>query len=306
MRVSHYGGVDSQDDPAAAVAACTDPETLVQLGEDLERLDRYDDAAVAFRRAVELGSPARRHVGYALQNAGRPAEAADAFLEAALAGEPGAWSELGDLRDWWLHDVPGAREAYSRAAVSGDMEGLVQLAFLDRLDGDTAKARIGMERAATLGSAQAKGALACWDWDVSRDVCLEPRLREGADHYAYARAALAQLLRTTGRANEARDLRERAIAAGEVEQWLPLGNIYVDEMGDQEAAEAAEAAYRSGISEGDSWCHYNLAKLLLDRGDTAEAREHLKAGSEAGDHKAKAALTRLDHARPRPRGAAED
>ena len=192
------------------------------------------------------------------------------------------------------------REAYRGAADSGDVEGLVQFAFLDRLDGDMAKARTGMEHAAAMGSAQAMGVLACWDWVASRDVGLEPRLRAGADHYLYARAALAQLLCTTGPATEARDLLEQAVAAGEDEHWLPLGNIYADEMGDQDAA---EAAYRSGIAEGDAWCHYNLATLLLDRGDTAEARKHLKAGSEADDHKAKAALTRLDRAMPRPRGA---
>ena len=293
-------GVDSLDDSLAAVAMCTDPAVLVQLGAELELLDRYDDAVVAFRRAVEIGSPARRHMGYALVNAGRFDEAASAFLEAALAGEPGAWSNLGDVRDWWLHDVAGAREAFRYAADSGDVEGLVQLAFLDRLDGDMAKARAGMERAATGGSAHARGVLACWDWDDSHDISLEARLREGADHYIDARADLAELLCATGRASEARDLLERAIAAGEAEHWLPLGNIYADEVGDQEAA---EAAYRSGISEGDAWCHYNLALLLLDRGDIAEARGHLDAGGEAGDHKARAALTRLDRSRPRPRAS---
>lgn len=292
--------MDSLDDPSAVVTHCTDSAVLVQLGEELELLDKYDDAVVAFRRAVELGSPARRHVGYALVNAGRFAEAAGAFLGAALAGEPGAWTNLGDVRDLLLHDTAGAREAYRGAADSGDVEGLVQLAFLDRLDGDTAKARAGMERAAALGSAQARGVLACWDWDASHDISLEARLREGADHYVYAQAALAHLLCATGRATEARDLLEWAIAAGEVEHWLPLGNIYLDEVGDQEAA---EAAYRSGISEGDAWCHYNLALLLLDRGDTAEAREHLEAGRDAGDHKATAALTRLDRSRPRPRAS---
>jgi TPR repeat protein len=81
-------------------------------------------------------------------------------LDAAAAGEPGTWTDLGTIRDWWLHDMGGARDAYRRAADSGDAEGLTQLAFLDWLDGDLVKARAGMERAATLGSGQAGGALA--------------------------------------------------------------------------------------------------------------------------------------------------
>ena len=46
-------------------------------------------------------------MGYALVNAGRFA-AAGTFLKAALAGEPGAWNNFGDVRDLWLHDTAGA------------------------------------------------------------------------------------------------------------------------------------------------------------------------------------------------------
>src|SRR4051794_41689928 len=41
----------------------------------------------------------------------------------------------------------------------------------------------------------------------------------------------------------------------ETESWLPLGNLYCDEMGDEEAA---EEAYRAGIRAGDVYCHHNL------------------------------------------------
>jgi len=45
-----------------------------------------------------------------------------------------------------------------------------------------------------------------------------------------------------------------------VDSWLPLGNLYADELG---MPDAAEAAYRSGIAAGDNHSHHNLA-LLLD------------------------------------------
>jgi hypothetical protein len=59
----------------------------------------------------------------------------------------------------------------------------------------------------------------------------------------------------TGRVDEARTVLERGAKLGEVESWLPLGNLYADELGD---AAAAETAYRSGIAAGDTYCHHNL------------------------------------------------
>src|SRR3712207_8745568 len=85
--------------------------------------------------------------------------------------------------------------------------------------------------------------------------------------------ALASLLRTTGRTAEARFTLERGAKLGEVQAWLPLGNFYVEDLAD---VEAAEEAYRAGIAAGDGYCHHNLAVLLADRGDLDGAVEHFR------------------------------
>ena len=115
-------------------------------------------------------------------------------------------------------------------------------------------------------------------------------MRAGADHHPSARAALAHLLRTTGRLEEAREVLETGAAKGEVESWLPLGNLYADELGDPDAA---GAAYRSGIAAGDDHSHHDLARLLVDRGDLDGAEFHLRLGAAGGDALAAAALRRL-------------
>ncbi|SDY56796.1 hypothetical protein SAMN05660209_03180 [Geodermatophilus africanus] len=83
---------------------------------------------------------------------------------------------------------------------------------------------------------------------------------------------------------------ETGAARGEVASWLPLGNLYANELGDPDAA---EAAYRSGIAAGDGHSHHNLAVLLLDRGDLDRAEFHLRLGAASGDALAAAALRRL-------------
>jgi thiamine monophosphate kinase len=75
--------------------------------------------------------------------------------------------------------------------------------------------------------------------------------------------------------------------------WLPLGNLYADELDD---VEAAEEAYRAGIAAGDTYCHHNLAVLLSDRGDLEGALEHFREGAATGDSLAAEALRDLGEA----------
>ena len=85
--------------------------------------------------------------------------------------------------------------------------------------------------------------------------------------------------------------RARRQAAATSQSWLPLGNLYCEELGD---VEAAEEAYRSGIAAGDIYCHHNLGVLLADRGDLEGAVEQFRLGAAAGDELAASALRELD------------
>ena len=95
----------------------------------------------------------------------------------------------------------------------------------------------------------------------------------------------------TGRQAEARSVLERGAKLGEAVAWLPLGNFYADEMGDEEAA---EEAYRGGIAAGEVHCHHNLAYLLAERGDLEGAVEQFRMGAAAGDALAADALRELE------------
>ncbi len=179
-----------------------------------------------------------------------------------------------------LGDLAGAMRAYRGAVEAGDLEGGLQLAFLLREQGERHAAMdVAMEIAA-MGDQEAAAVVACWRWCATLDPSLEPDLRAGADHFPAARADLAHLLRETGRPDEARFVLEKGAKLGEAVAWLPLGNFYADEMGDDEAA---EEAYRGGIAAGEAYCHHNLAVLLAERGDFDGAVEQFRLGAAAGD-----------------------
>jgi tetratricopeptide (TPR) repeat protein len=270
--------------------ASEDADELIDLGCDLADADRHTDAEWCFRRAAALGDATGYYdLGNSLAAQQRWSEAVDAYEVALAGGEPDAWRNLG-LALEQLGDLAGAMAAYRGAADAGDTEGGLQLAFLLREQGEREEAlRVAQELAAT-GDEEAAAVAACWEWCATLDPSLEPRLRAGAAHFAAARADLAALLLTTGRAAEARAVLERGAKLGEQVAWLPLGNLYREELGDDEAA---EEAYRAGIGAGDVFCHHNLGVLLADRGDLAGAAEEFGRGAAAGDQLAAAALQLL-------------
>jgi tetratricopeptide (TPR) repeat protein len=256
-----------------------------------------------------------------LRELGRPAEAAAAYVQAVDGGEAGAELNLGlallDLRRWAgalpmleaalaagdnraqapvgtalleLGDRMGALRAFRAASAAGDPQGTLELAFFAREDGNRAEAQQLAEQAAQAGNLVAAGVVACWAWDQTLDPSLEDALRTGAEHYPSARAALGDLLRRTGRVDEARTVLEHGTKLGEKVCWLPLGNLYAAELHDPEAA---EAAYRRGIAAGDNNCHHNLAELLHGRGDLVGAERHYRLGEEGGDGLAGQALKKL-------------
>ena len=268
-----------------------DVDELLDLGCDLADAGRHGDAEWCFRRAAELGEPvAWFNLGNALAGQERYEEAVAAYEQALAGGEPDAWRNLGRVLET-LGDLAGAMRAYRGAAVAGDLQGGLQLAFLLQEQGEHEQAREVAEMLAAAGDAEAAAVLACWRWCATRDPSLEPDLRAGADHFPSARGDLAALLRETGRPAEARFVLERGAKRGDVESWLPLGNLYSEEMGD---VEAAEEAYRTGIAAGDVYCHHNLGVLLADRGDVEGAVEQFMLGAAAGDVLAASALREYD------------
>lgn len=275
------------DERLAGLEASGDVDEVVDLGCELADVDRHGDAERCFRRAVQMGSVvAAFNLGNALAAQRRWAEAAAAYEQAVSGGETDAWLNLGLVLEE-LDDVAGAMRAFEQAAAAGDSNGALALAFRLREQGRPQEAVARVQEAAEAGNLVAGGALACWTWDRTRDPALEPALRAGAEHYPSARAALAGLLRETGRTAEARVLLERGVQVGETESWLPLGNLLRDVFGDPAAA---EAAYRGGIRAGDLHCHHNLALLLEDRGAIEQAAEQFRLGAAGGDALAARAL----------------
>ena len=272
--------------------ASVDTDALIDLGCDLAALDRHLDAEWCFRRAADLGDGLGSfNLAIALRAQGRGVEAVAAYEAAVDGGVTDAWRDLGNLLEE-LGDLAGAMRAYRGAARTGDLSGGLQLAFLLREQGERLEAMEIAEQMATGGHAEAAAVLACWRWCATLDTTLEADLRAGANHYPPARADLADLLRETGRSAEARAVLERGAKLGEAVAWLPLGNFYADEMGDEEAA---EEAYRGGIAAGEVHCHHNLAYLLAERGDLEGAVEQFRLGAAAGDQLAADALRELEH-----------
>jgi tetratricopeptide (TPR) repeat protein len=267
--------------------ACRDADVIIELGCDLAEAGRDRDAERCFRRAGELGAALGWfNLGNTLAARGRVEEAADAYERALAGGERDAWVNLGLVLEE-LGDLAGAVRAYQGAGAAGDPQGPLQLAFLLYEQGERDQALTVAAEVAVGGDPVAAAVVAGWRWRESRDPALEADLRAGQQYNPGTRVALSSLLRDTGRSVEARFVLERGAKLGEAQAWLPLGNLYADELHDEEAA---EEAYRAGIAAGDTYCHHNLALLLAERGDLDGAVEHLRLGAADGDDLAAEAL----------------
>lgn len=261
-------------------AAHGDPVALRHLGSSLGVLGRWAEAAVAHRRAAGAGQDgAWLDLAQALLRLGCWAEAEAAARTAVDGGDAAGWAALSEA----LQGQGRAAEVertFRAAAERGAYPAALELAYLLRSSGRQLAAWHWAQVAADAGNPVARATLACWRWQESRDLALEPELRAGADHHQHARTGLADLLRTTGRVEEARALLERGAARGEVASWLPLGNLCRDEFDD---VVAAEAAYRAGVEGGDLHAHHNLGVLLLETGDVGTAVEHFSIAAAGGD-----------------------
>ncbi|GAB3352874.1 tetratricopeptide repeat protein [Modestobacter lapidis] len=212
--------------------------------------------------------------GFDLAEAGDHEQAVAAFRRAAELGCVLAWlglgTSLGELHRW---DEAGS--AFQRAAELGSAD----------------DAWAWRQRSADAGDdPQAAAVLACWRWELTRDPALEADLRAGTTDHPPARVALADLMRTDGRVEEARAVLEAGALRDELDSWLPLGDLCLVEFEDDVAA---EAAYRAAIDGGDVLAHTNLGMLFRERGDLAGAVRHLSIAAEDGDELAAIHLREL-------------
>ncbi|WP_138731935.1 tetratricopeptide repeat protein [Modestobacter excelsi] len=257
-----------------------DPVALFDLGNSLDALGREDAAVDAYRQAAAGGvDDAWLNLASVLARLGRWADAERAARSALEAGDTKAWTVLGDALEAQGRSVEALRTLRS-AAERGDARAALALAHLLLDAGRQLEAWHWAQVSADAGDAVAAATLAAWRWDETRDPALERQLRAGAEVHEDARTSLASLLRATGRVEEARAVLEEGALLGELASWLPLGNLYRDELGDDVAA---AAAYRAGIEGGDLHSHHNLGVLLLDAGDVDGAIEHFSIAAAGGD-----------------------
>ena len=264
----------------ARAAATGDPVALFDLGNSLTALGRREEAVVVYRQAADGGEDdAWLNLSSVLAGLGRWAESEHAARQALDAGDRGGWSALGVALEGQGRAAEAER-ALREAAGSGDDAAALELAYVLRDSGRDLEAWHWAQLAADAGNDAARGTVACWRWDETRDPGLEPLLRAGVEHYEHARTSLSHLLRSTDRLEEARALLEEGALRGEVASWLPLGNLYREDLSDDVAA---AAAYRAGIEGGDLHAHHNLGVLLLDAGDMDGAVEHFSIAAAGGD-----------------------
>lgn len=265
-------------------------DELIELGNELSDAGHHLDAERCFRAGVLLGSTdAQFNLGNELLIQERWREAATELQAALHAGVTAAALNLGHALSA-LGDFDGASEAYRAGAAAGDGGAMLALALELRDSGQAVPALDLAVRAAGSGYDLARSVVASWKWDATSDLALEPELREGADVWGPTRAALAHLLRSTGRVDEARTVLELGAGAGQMECWLPLGNLLWDAYDD---LQGARSAYVEGTRAGDNFCHHNLGALLEALGDDSGARREYERGAEGGDEMALRALGEL-------------
>ncbi|WP_369140164.1 tetratricopeptide repeat protein [Modestobacter versicolor] len=257
-----------------------DAVALFDLGNSLSALGRWAEAAAVHQQAADAGEDdAWLNLAHDLRQLGRWPESERAARQAIERGDPNGWAALGEaLRA--LGRAAEAERTFRAAAARGNAPAALELAYDLRESGRELEAWHWVQVAADAGDDVAAATLACWRWDETRDPALEPQLRAGARVYEHARTSLSHLLRSTDRVEEARSVLEEGALRGEVASWLPLGNLYRDELDDDVAA---EAAYRAGIEGGDLHSHHNLGVLLLDAGDVDGAIEHFSIAAAGGD-----------------------
>lgn len=123
------------------------------------------------------------------------------------------------------------------------------------------------------------GTLGHWLWHIHGRLDAEPLLRHGQSEYASARADLASLLISTGRVEEARDVLESWVDAGDAGCCIRLGNLHQD-AGDRDAA---ARLYALGFERGDAHSARNLALMIRSEGSLDDAIAWMRRAADGGD-----------------------
>ena len=103
----------------------------------------------------------------------------------------------------------------------------------------------------------------CWKFCTTLDPALEDDLRAGADHFPAARTDLAHLLRESGRGVEARAVLERGAKLGEQVAWLPLGNLYREDLDAEGCVTAAIQALYDAADDDSATGGPDLARRIF-------------------------------------------
>ncbi len=272
---------------SASTSECGDPvepDALVRAGCEAADRGHLREALRLFEAAALVGDGAAQlNLGNTYMQLGRRADAAEAFRAALAAGEPGAAYCLGRaLED--LGEVEAAFEAYQRAWADGDAKGAIGASWILGDRGRRIESFDLLRAAVEAGSDLAAGVLGVRLWEEERAREAEGLLARGLTLYPPTRPPLAEMYLEQGRAAEALAVLREGTQALEVECFLPMGNLLY-EVADN--SEAAEAAYRMGLSLGDANCRLNLALLLRATNREAEGMALLVAAVEAGDELAR-------------------
>lgn len=203
----------------------------------------------------------------------------DALRAADRAGDPVAARTLGILLRR-RGDIDGAEKALRRAEGRGDVEAMMQLAYLLEDDRrDVPGAELAWRRADAAGSV---------DGSMMLGVMLRGRGadREAAEVFARAEerghqdaaASIGSILEDEGDATGAEAAYRRADARGSVFGAFNLGLILMS-RGDRDGA---QVAWQNADERGDAEAAANLGSLLRERGDLAGAEAAYRRADERG------------------------
>jgi len=257
--------------------------TQEQLFEAAQAFSDVEDEARAeplFARAAEMGSVAARYNhGNALQRLGRLDEAAQAFRLAMDAGDDDAPLNLGLVLEA-LHDHTGAAAAYRKAVEVGDARGR---AFLGRLlwtQHDRGAGEELLRSAVAAGDAYAASELAGLLEDSGSLPDLETLFRLAAAVDEDAMTDLGRHLRRARRLDEAEAVFRDEVARGNPDAMIALALLLEE---DRDDPSGAEAVLRDAVQAGEVHGYNNLALLLEWRGEYIEAERLFADGARAGD-----------------------